>query len=115
MEDTEERVEDQDLEDEGGEEGDEEAAPPAVATETAGGEVETSLDELLSKREEARPAEEEEEEESMLSLGREERLEPLAVKVIPPQPTEFVCKKCYLVKHRSQLADKSRMYCRDCA
>jgi hypothetical protein len=114
MEDTEERLEDQDLEDEGGEE-QEEGAPTPVATETAGGEVESSLDELLSKREEARPPEEEEEEESMLSLGPEERLEPLAVKVIPPQPTEFVCKKCYLVKHRSQLADKNRMYCRDCA
>jgi hypothetical protein len=36
--------------------------------------------------------------------------------VIPPDPNkEFTCRKCYLVKHRSQLADKKRMYCRDCA
>jgi len=35
--------------------------------------------------------------------------------VVPPQPTEFICKKCYLVKHRSQLKDKARMLCRDCA
>ena len=48
-------------------------------------------------------------------LGREEPLETLSVKVVPQQPTEFVCRKCYLVKHRSQLADKKKMYCRDCA
>jgi len=53
--------------------------------------------------------------ESLLNMGREERLEPLAVKVVPPQPTEFVCKNCYLVKHQSQLKDKKRMLCRDCA
>jgi len=34
--------------------------------------------------------------------------------VVPQQPTEFVCKSCYLVKHRSQLADKRKMFCRDC-
>ena len=75
-----------------------------------------SLDEILAKKPEDRAApEEEEEEESILSLGREERLETLSVKVIPKQDTEFVCRKCYLVKPiRSQLADKKRMYCRDC-
>jgi hypothetical protein len=26
-----------------------------------------------------------------------------------------VCKRCFLVKHRSQLADKKRTLCRDCA
>lgn len=75
-----------------------------------------SLDEILSKRPEERPvAEEEEDEESLLSLERDERVETLTVRVIPQQPTEFTCRKCYLVKHRSQLADKKRMYCRDCA
>jgi len=53
--------------------------------------------------------------ESVLTLTREERLEPLAVKVVPPQPTEFICSNCYLVKHRSQLKDKAKMLCRDCA
>ena len=38
-----------------------------------------------------------------------------SVKVVPQQPTEFTCRNCYLVKHRSQLADKKRMLCRDCA
>lgn len=79
--------------------------------------TETSLDEILTKKPEERPVpEEEDDEESILSLGREERIETLSVKVVPPDPEkEFTCRKCYLVKHRSQLADKKRMYCRDCA
>jgi len=76
---------------------------------------EASLEELLSKPEETGGAEEEEE-ESLLSLDTEERVEALSVRVEPKKDTEFVCQKCYLVKPiRSQLADKSRMYCRDCA
>lgn len=73
---------------------------------------EASLDEILEK-----PApDEEEDEESILSLGSEEPLETLSVKIEPKKDTEFVCQKCYLVKPiRSQLADKVRMYCRDCA
>jgi hypothetical protein len=80
-------------------------------------ETEASLEEILTKKPEERPApEEEEEDESILALGREERIETLSVKVIPPDPNkEFTCRKCYLVKHRSQLADKKRLYCRDCA
>ena len=77
---------------------------------------EASLDEILSKKGEEIAPDEEDEDESILSMGREERLETLAVKVIPPDPAkEFTCRKCYLVKHRSQLADKKRVYCRDCA
>jgi Domain of unknown function (DUF4193) len=93
-----------------------EGAEPAAAAATDGeeGEVESSLEELLAKRE-GRPAEEEEEDDSMLSVGRDERLEPLAVKVIPPSDKEFVCSNCHLVKHRSQLADRERVLCRDCA
>ena len=45
----------------------------------------------------------------------DDRLEPIEARVVPIQSTEFVCKNCYLVKHRSQLADKRRMFCRDCA
>ena len=76
------------------------------------GDVE-SIEDLLVKKE-ARDGEEEED-DSLVSQSREERLEPLAVKVVPPQPTEFICKNCYLVKHRSQLKDKAKMLCRDCA
>jgi hypothetical protein len=94
---------------------DEEVLEDAADTEPTEGD-ETSLDEILAKKPEERPApEEEEEDESILSLGREERLETLSVKVVPKQESEFVCRKCYLVKPiRSQLADKKRMFCRDC-
>jgi hypothetical protein len=77
--------------------------------------AEASLDELIAKKADEPAPEEESEEESMLETGREERVEALSVKVVPQQPTEFVCKSCFLVKHRSQLADKKRMYCVDCA
>ena len=78
--------------------------------------VESSLDELLAKRApEEKAPEEEEENDSILALDRDERVEPLAVKVVPPQANEFTCKNCFLVKHRSQLADKRRMFCVDCA
>jgi hypothetical protein len=92
----------------------EDAEPAAGPPEAEEGDA--SLEEILSKKPEERAApEEEEEEESILSLGREERLETLSVKVVPKQESEFVCRKCYLVKPiRSQLADKKRMYCRDC-
>ena len=89
------------------------AAPaPEPATE---GDVE-SIEELLVKKEaQAEEAEADEEEDVLVSLTREERLEPLDAKVIPPSPSEFVCKRCFLVKHKSQLKDKKRMLCRDCA
>ncbi len=90
--------------------------PPTEPDPTTEREV-GSLEELLVKKE--AQAEEEattdDDEESLASLSREERLEPLAVKVVPPQASEFVCKNCYLVKHRSQLKDKKKMLCRDCA
>ena len=116
MEDnTDEGVEDEELEPTEDDGEDAEGAPePAAATRDAeDGEVESSLEELLAKRE-GQPAEEEEEDDSMLSVGRDERLEPLAVKVVPPTDKEFVCSNCHLVKHRSQLADRERTLCRDC-
>jgi hypothetical protein len=105
----------EDVEDEEGEE-DEETPTPQASNGEVEGEVESSLEELIAKKEDRKPVEEEEEEEeSILTVEREERLEPLAVKVVPPQPTEFVCKKCHLVKHRSQLKDRAKQLCRDCA
>jgi len=110
LEEEEEYVGDTDSEEEEGD------ALPEETEEAEGGDDDASLEEILSKKPEERAApEEEEDEESILSLGREERLETLSVKVVPKQDTEFVCRKCYLVKPiRSQLADKKRMYCRDC-
>lgn len=113
MEDNEEPVEDEELDDDGEDAADLEA-DDSVPPRAAEGEEVESIQDLLVKQE-AREEEEEEEDESVLALTREERLEPLAVKVVPPQPTEFICKSCYLVKHRSQLKDKTRQLCRDCA
>jgi hypothetical protein len=117
MEDIEETLEDEEVEEEAEDsEAPSEEVPaeevPAPAAAADGEDVE-SIEDLLVKKE-AREGEEEED-DTLLSLSREERLEPLAVKVVPPQPTEFICKKCYLVKHRSQLKDKTKMLCRDCA
>ena len=114
VEDIEGALEDEELEEEGEEPEDlDEEAPGPVPAPAAGDEDVESIQDILVKQEAREEAEEED--DSVLNLTREERLEPLAVKVVPPQPTEFICKKCYLVKHRSQLKDKAKMLCRDCA
>ena len=75
---------------------------------------ETSLEELLARRTDEKPAEEED--ESLLdNLRGEEKSETLAIKVLPQQSNEFTCRNCFLVKHKSQLAEKKKMWCRDCA
>jgi hypothetical protein len=114
MEDIEDTLEDEELDDEVAEPGEVEGAEPAPRA-AAGEEAVESIQDLLVKQE-AREGEEEETEDSVLTLTRDElRDESLAVKVVPPQPNEFTCRKCYLVKHRSQLKDKAKMLCRDCA
>lgn len=88
-----------------------------VTPEPGIGEVE-SIQDLLAKQEtqaEEAAAAEEEEEAALATLSRDERLEPVETRVVPMQATEFMCKRCFLVKHRSQLADKKKMLCRDCA
>jgi len=119
VEDLEDTLEDEEVDEEGADpdttpDEDTPATPPPAATPRGGDEDVESIQDILVKQE-ARSEEAEEEEESVLTLTREERLEPLAVKVVPPQPTEFICSNCYLVKHRSQLKDKAKMLCRDCA
>jgi Domain of unknown function (DUF4193) len=85
--------------------------PPDPAT---GGDVE-SIQELLVKQEAASEEAEEDEEEVIVPLTREEKLaEPADARVVPMQATEFICRRCFLVKHRSQLADKKKLLCRDC-
>jgi Domain of unknown function (DUF4193) len=76
-----------------------------------------SIQDLLAKQETQDGAEEAADEDEAVtpSSTRDERLEPLDARVVPMQETEFMCKNCYLVKHRSQLADKRKMFCRDCA
>ena len=79
------------------------------------GEVE-SIQEMLTKQEAAEEAAEEED-EVVIPLTKEEKLagDQADTRVVPMQETEFVCKRCFLVKHRGQLADKKKMLCRDCA
>jgi uncharacterized protein DUF4193 len=88
-----------------------------VPPEPGLGDVE-SIQDLLAKQEatETTKAAPEEEEESVpLDLARDDRAESIDSKIVPMQETEFMCKRCFLVKHRSQLADKKKMLCRDCA
>jgi hypothetical protein len=83
-----------------------------VADEEEEVAVETSFEELAKRAEDV----EEDDDDEVLDLSRgEDKTEALVEKVIPPQENEFTCRNCFLVKHRSQLADKKKMFCRDCA
>lgn len=46
--------------------------------------------------------------------GEDPGLADLSLVVEPIQPDEFRCKSCRLLKRNSQLADKTKMLCRDC-
>lgn len=95
-----------------------ELADATVPPDPATGEDVESIQELIVKQEAADDAADaDEEEEAVVALTRDERLaaDPAESRVVPMQETEFVCKRCFLVKHRSQLADKKRTLCRDCA
>ena len=83
--------------------------------EQAEAEEETSLDEIIAKKSSEDDAEDEAEDESVLTLEPEERVGSLPSKVKPQQSSEFTCRNCFLVKSKSQLADRKRMLCRDCA
>ena len=39
----------------------------------------------------------------------------LKLEAVPQQADEFICMSCFLVRHRSQLAPKSKDRCYDCA
>ena len=71
-------------------------------------DVEASLDVILKER---LVVEDEPEDEELAEP--EDRTEGTE-RIRPKQPDEFVCRSCFLVKHPSQLADKTRMLCRDC-
>src|SRR5262245_56769291 len=122
IDDVDDRVEEDDaaLEDEEALE-DIEPTPEELAEATVppepGLENVESIQDLLAKQETAEGAEEAADEEQVGAHAstRDGRMEPLDARVVPMQETEFMCKNCYLVKHRSQLADKRKMFCRDCA
>ena len=80
---------------------------------------EDSLEELKARRNEAQSAvvdvDESESAESFELPGADLSHEELAVEVKPKQEDEFTCMSCFLVHHRSQLADEKKLICRDCA
>jgi hypothetical protein len=110
-----EAEEEEDLDDAEPTEEDLEAAadlPPDPAT---GGDTE-SIQELLVKQE-AQEEDEQEEDEPAVTLTKDDHSESTldTTRVVPMQESEFQCRNCFLVKNRSQLADKKKMLCRDCA
>ena len=81
--------------------------------------AQASLEELIAQRAAGRkPSEDAEEEGDIMTLASEPDepvVEVLPTKVAPIRDQkEFVCKSCYLVKPRVQMADTKREYCRDC-
>ncbi|GAC1536604.1 MAG: hypothetical protein NVS3B12_19760 [Acidimicrobiales bacterium] len=73
-------------------------------------EIEATLDEILKERLVVPEEEDDDEEETPDADDRGDGVG----KVLPKQPDEFVCQSCFLVKHPSQLADATHMWCRDC-
>jgi hypothetical protein len=112
-----EEEEDASLDDD--DEDDESAAASGFADDEEEGD-DSSLEQLLAQRSAARRAlDEPEENEDLMALASERepplRGEALNPRLIPVKDRqEFVCKRCFLVKARSQLADAERMLCRDC-
>lgn len=80
---------------------------------------EESLEELKARRHDKNSGKVDEDEaeaaESFELPGADLSHEELAVEVMPRQEDEFTCRSCFLVHHRSQLADAKAMICRDCA
>jgi hypothetical protein len=80
---------------------------------------EESIEELKARRHDKNSGKVDEDEaeaaESFELPGADLSHEELAVEVMPRQEDEFTCMSCFLVHHRSQLADAKRLICRDCA
>lgn len=82
---------------------------------------EDSIEELKARRHEKNSGKVDEDEveaaESFELPGADLSHEELAVQVVPRKSDEFTCSSCFLVHHRSQLAEEKgdRLICRDCA
>jgi hypothetical protein len=82
--------------------------------------AEDSLEELKARRDAQAGTVDVDEAELAESLelpGADLSGEELTVRVMPRQADEFTCSKCFLVHHRSQLAEErnGQMICRECA
>jgi len=80
---------------------------------------EPTLDEILKERSGLVEIEGEEGDEEEGEEDDEEENDSLTRRVLLGEKAEiaedeFVCKSCFLVKHRTQLADSRRQLCRDC-
>ena len=81
---------------------------------------EDSLEELKSRRNDKTTGQVDEDEveaaEAFELPGADLSHEELTVRVLPKQADEFTCASCFLVKHRSQLAETrgGLDYCVDC-
>lgn len=81
---------------------------------------EDSLEELKSRRNDKTSGQVDEDEveaaEAFELPGADLSHEELTVRVLPKQADEFTCASCFLVKHRSQLAETrgGLGYCVDC-
>jgi hypothetical protein len=81
---------------------------------------EDSLEELKARRDAQAGSVDVDEAELAESLelpGADLSGEELTVRVLPRQADEFTCSRCFLVRHRSQLAEEKngQLVCRDCA
>ena len=111
--------EDAEVDDEEGDLPDEEDDDAAALPEHEEEDEQASLDELIAQRAAGRRgADDADDDGDIMALTSEHDepvLEALPAKVAPIRDQkEFVCKSCYLVKRRVQLADEKREYCRDC-
>src|ERR671933_2742360 len=82
---------------------------------------EDSIEELKTRRNEKNLGKVDEDEteaaEAFELPGADLSHEELAVRVLPRQADEFTCSSCFLVHHRSQLAEtkNGQLICSDCA
>ncbi len=82
---------------------------------------EDSLEELKARRTDKNSGKVDEDEteaaEGFELPGADLSNEELSVRVLPRQADEFTCSRCFLVRHRSQLAGESngQLVCSDCA
>jgi len=82
---------------------------------------EDSLEELKARRAEAQSSSVDVDDADLVEgfelPGADLSDQELTVKVLPKQQDEFTCSRCFLVHHRSRLAEERRgaLVCRDCA
>ena len=86
---------------------------------TESDEADTSLEQLTASRKDTQSpvvdVEDSDTAESFELPGADLSGEELTVRVIPKLSDEFTCTSCFLVHHRSRLADAAQLICRDCA